>query len=224
MRSWTDDQLKEAVKVSDSLCEAIRRLGLRPVGGNYKSIKKHIQNMCIDISHFQRLAMLGPLKNRNSRSKIPDDLIFRKNGVWMGTRLRKRVLSDGRIQYECEICLNQGIHEGKPLTLQLDHKNGDHRDCQWENLRWLCPNCHTQTPTYSRTSTRPSPTVPDSSQLSLGVDCVRGGSRPSKRKKPHDEVKRVFEELGSYRKTSQVLGISDVAVKKIVTGSGWKKA
>lgn len=49
--------------------------------------------------------------------------------------------------YCCEVC---GISawNNKPLTLQLDHKNGNSDDHRLENLQLLCPNCHTQTDTW----------------------------------------------------------------------------
>jgi endogenous inhibitor of DNA gyrase (YacG/DUF329 family) len=49
----------------------------------------------------------------------------------------------------CKDCGNTGTHNGKPLVLQLDHIDGDPDNNFPENLRLLCPNCHTQTPTYS---------------------------------------------------------------------------
>ncbi len=45
---------------------------------------------------------------------------------------------------------NDGIHNGKHLVMQLDHVNGNNTDHRLENLRMLCPNCHSQTETYSR--------------------------------------------------------------------------
>lgn len=52
----------------------------------------------------------------------------------------------GAFCYEC----NQGeIWNGKDLTLQVDHIDGDSDNNKPNNLRLLCPNCHTQTPTFS---------------------------------------------------------------------------
>lgn len=61
--------------------------------------------------------------------------------------LRKTILRADLIPYQCECGLGPEW-QGKPLTLQLDHINGDHQDDRLENLRFLCPNCHTQTPTW----------------------------------------------------------------------------
>lgn len=51
--------------------------------------------------------------------------------------------------YYCEGC---GLSEwrGKPIVLELEHKNGDRKDNTKDNLELLCPNCHAQTPTWRR--------------------------------------------------------------------------
>ena len=53
------------------------------------------------------------------------------------------------MKYKCAICGNNGIWNNQKLVLQLDHKNGDNTDNRLSNLRLLCPNCHSQTDTFS---------------------------------------------------------------------------
>lgn len=60
----------------------------------------------------------------------------------------KRYLSFVR-GYQCELCENKGTHNGHPLVLQLDHVDGNSDNNFPPNLRLLCPNCHSQTPTFS---------------------------------------------------------------------------
>lgn len=51
--------------------------------------------------------------------------------------------------YKCVWCGNEGKHNGKDLVLQLDHIDGNSDNNKLENLRLLCPNCHSQTPTFT---------------------------------------------------------------------------
>lgn len=60
--------------------------------------------------------------------------------------LKKYILRER--EHECSVCGLKPEWNGKPLALQLDHIDGDSDNCIPDNLRLLCPNCHTQTPTY----------------------------------------------------------------------------
>lgn len=59
------------------------------------------------------------------------------------------MLKSNLLQYRCynvECCIDFWLN--KPISLQLDHINGINNDHRLENLRLLCPNCHSQTDTY----------------------------------------------------------------------------
>lgn len=74
---------------------------------------------------------------------------FHQNNTYSKNTIKKILRREKIIPYECEVCKNTGIHLGKSLSLQLDHRNGISNDDRIENLRWMCPNCHAQTENYA---------------------------------------------------------------------------
>lgn len=74
---------------------------------------------------------------------------FIENSTTTRAVIRKYIIRHNLIPYICEKCGNDGNWQGIVLSLQLDHKNGINNDNRLENLRWLCPNCHSQTETFT---------------------------------------------------------------------------
>lgn len=146
-RSWTITHLKQAVAKSFSYRQVLAKLGLREAGGNYEQVKKYISELSLDISHFK-----GRGWNRGLHGvgimRVPLEKILVKNSTFQSYKLKKRLFLANLKKAACEICgWAQRTIEGY-LPLELDHINGDRHDNRIENLRILCPNCHSLTTTY----------------------------------------------------------------------------
>jgi len=82
-------------------------------------------------------------------TKLSQDQIFTENSPCDDKTVKKHFLKKlGTAGYKCTWC-SISSWLGKPITLQLDHIDGDHRNNRLPNLRLLCPNCHSQTDTYA---------------------------------------------------------------------------
>lgn len=91
----------------------------------------------------------GLKDDRHYNEKWTDEQAFIKNSPVARHLIKHRVIVKKLIPYECKICHQGGEWNSIPLTLQLDHINGVRDDHRLKNLRFLCPNCHTQQNTYA---------------------------------------------------------------------------
>lgn len=146
-RKYTDEQFSEAVKNNFSVRNVLKILGVSPTGGSYKLFYSRVKKLNIDISHFTGQAHLKG-KNHNWNPKIPLEEVLIKDSEYSSTSgLKLRLIKEQVIIEKCKRC---GIieWEGEKLSLHLDHIDGDNTNNEISNLRLLCPNCHSLTPTY----------------------------------------------------------------------------
>jgi hypothetical protein len=132
--------LRAAVAGAACRADAIRALGLPPSSTNYARLRRAIDRLGIDTSHFAPDAVRG-----GARARPLEELLVAGDRVVTG--LRRRLLDEGLKEHRCEHC-RLTTWRGAPIPLELDHVNGDRFDNRLENLRLLCPNCHALTPTY----------------------------------------------------------------------------
>lgn len=144
LKKYTIEELREAVAESYSIRASLKKLGLAPQGGNYRTFHRAVEYYDIDTSHFTGKAWssgkkLGPNK--------PIEYYLTNQGSISSYHLKNRLLNEGLLEYICVIC-NNTEWMGEPIPLQLDHINGQHYDNSLENIRLLCPNCHALTSTF----------------------------------------------------------------------------
>ena len=148
--NYTKELLEEKIKDCYSFAELCRRLGLKPEGSNPKTVRKKLDEFGIDYSHFTGKGWnkKGHPKYGQTGGKDISEVLI--NGIqYKAANLRQRLIVNGLKENKCEIC---GITEwqGKPITIQLHHKDGNRDNNILENLQMLCPNCHSQTHNFCR--------------------------------------------------------------------------
>ncbi len=146
-RSWTVEQLKEAVSSSKSYRQVLGKLGLREAGGNYVQIRKYTYEYKLDVGHFHGRLWSKGLK-LPFKPKIPLEQILQKGFRFPSHKLKLRLFRANLKQKKCEECGWATKTEDGYLPIELDHINGDSTDNRLENLRILCPNCHSLKPTH----------------------------------------------------------------------------
>lgn len=153
---YTKEFLEPIIKQSYSIREVIKKLGLIPAGGNYTSIKKYIKIFAISTNHFKgRGWNKGLTQNSNEKvatiarkNRLTCEKVLIENSLYNRKTALRIIKRNNLLKYQCDECGLIDIWKGKPITLVLDHKNGINDDHRLENLRWLCPNCNSQTNTF----------------------------------------------------------------------------
>ncbi|MER7998591.1 HNH endonuclease [Streptomyces sp. NPDC095613] len=142
--------LREAVPTASSYADVMRVLGLPVNDTNHRRVRRRVGQLGLDTSHFKRRTW-GPVRARLSAPVARRTLVELPEGSPRTNRARlHRALRETGVPYRCASCGNTGEWLGHPMTLQIDHVNGDWRDNRAENLRYLCPNCHALTDTWCR--------------------------------------------------------------------------
>lgn len=207
------EKLEELVKTSNSFSEILRKQGKAISGDSVKVLKNKLDSYNINYIFIYE-------KEIKKKKSLEEILV--ENSNYKSSDLKKRLIKEGIKEDICEICGCSNSWNGKPLTLQLDHINGNHYDNRIENLRIVCPNCHSQTETFSTKRVKKHNYCVDcgceiSSKSTRCGSCaskykntfkVNPEDRPSKEKLLELILSKSFTEIG------KMFGVSDNTIRK----------
>lgn len=138
----SSEDFKNLIKNSKSRAEVLDKLKMRKSGASFKIINRRIKNDELDISHFITGGHSG-----NSK-RICNEELFTYLDRDRSSVIRNRIIKDKILQYKCQKCGVEDKWLNEIIILELDHIDGDRFNNKLENLRFLCPNCHSQTETF----------------------------------------------------------------------------
>jgi 5-methylcytosine-specific restriction endonuclease McrA len=134
-KEYTDEDVINNAKEVKSIAGLLKSLGLKPYGGNYGNIKRKLQKLNVDTSHWT-----GQAWNRGEQLKDWSD--YTRAGKLKPHLIKKR-------GNKCESCGFETWLDF-PITLEIHHIDGDKTNNSEDNLQLLCPNCHSVTDNWRK--------------------------------------------------------------------------
>jgi len=224
----SDEQLAEAVANSFSISAALRLLGLNVHSGIHGHYTRRARELNLPMDHFKRGLSVSGFTTR----KTPEQVLREKprGALRTDAAILRRCMIEVDIPHSCQKCGQGPNWIGEPLVLHADHINGNRNDDRRENLRFLCPNCHTQTNTWGsrngyvdRRCSNCDKIIGKYGKTGLCKSCIAvargfGGqslmSRGHKIEWPEKEVLLEMLAQSNYTQVGKKLGVSDNAVRK----------
>lgn len=219
-----DNRFRELVLRHTTRIGILRELGLPLNHGYYtRWVNQRVVDLGLDTGHWLGQ---GHGLGKPHPGITPLDEVLTKGFVYDSSHLKKRLIRADLMLDVCSECGQGPSWNGKPLTLHLDHKNGDHNDNRIDNLRILCPHCHQQTPTFGakkQTQERDQKEcacgAPIRDRSSKCRSCV-GLARKTKIQWPDTEWLVTQVNISSVEAVGRALGVSGGAVKKRLRNQG----
>ncbi len=220
----TKEEIQNALDSLNSYTEILEKFNLNPYSGMRNTFMSRIKEEGYDLSKFEKNSneykksiCIGKFSKDNKKDLSS---ILTENSSYSRVHLKKRLVSENILENKCSECSIYDVWNNKPISLQLDHINGIRNDNRIKNLRLLCPNCHSQTHTFSG---RNLPLINKCLDCNCRIKkqndrCRKCSSKRNGIKSRKFEVSK--EELTTLikqypmTKVGEILGVSDNAVRK----------
>lgn len=221
--SLAKEEFAALVRNSTSYKQVLAHFGLQNKGSNFKTLRRRLLEEEVDFSHFRSCGEYL----KAFQTAIPLELILVENSDYNRGHLKRRLLETNSLKNECSACGQNSTWNNQPLVLTLDHINGISNDNRLENLRMLCPNCHSQTSSFAGRNVKRTRVI--KSCLDCGKNIGKKSSRcrrcnwihmqanalhPTKIIYPSDlKLVQMVKET-SFVAVGKKLGVSDNAIRK----------
>jgi len=166
IRDLSTERLTDLAQKHATYTSILKELGYghSPQRFYFRELRKKLEKENIEFTSSRS-------KGLNSFKKLKDILV--EDSSFSRWHLRKRLIEENLIDYVCNKCGIGDEWQGDLLSLQLEHINGINTDNRLENLTFLCPNCHSQTATFSGKKNK--------KESNKCIDCGTNIHRKSKR-------------------------------------------
>lgn len=229
------EEVTKVIQSSTSITVAAKRLG---VSANNTLARKHIKafadahNIAFSVKEKSpaNTPMVSPKVTAEQHKKLIVEKYFivHQSATSGNAAIKSYILRYDLIPYICSAkdCGLPGEWKGKMLSLHLDHKDGNKQNCTLENLRFLCPNCHSQTDTYTARNSNAYKDMPTSDCLRCGEISKSGdycrACKPyvsaSSEKPELPSISQLIREAATYNPSyvSKKYGLDIATLKKVI--------
>jgi Zn finger protein HypA/HybF involved in hydrogenase expression len=227
----TLEEFRIAIDSSETIEQVLEKLGSRMGGGNHRTLYKRCEEEGISLDELRQRGREKRIRLSTQLTiwqTIPLEDILVEGSLYDRGRLKKRLLKERILENRCSECGLDPVWNGKQISFVIDHINGVRDDNRIGNLRILCPNCNSQTPTFSGRQNKKDHKCQDcgaevtrKSKWCLSCSSKRKprkvGNRPSA-----DELRSMMQEMTQVE-IGKMYGVSATSIRKWAGVYGLKK-
>ncbi len=219
------DELLQLFQTKNSVKEILEEIGFCYHVHSYKRLEKIVKdnNIQNEYDNFKNKSKSKRAKNfieNIATKKVKRGMeCFTENSNTARTTIRHIVIREELLEYKCQCCGQEPFFNGNELILQLDHINGINNDHRLENLRFLCPNCHSQTETHSGKNR--ANRCEDCGVIisSKATKCIKCSSKNKSNKRKFEITKEelnklINEDKVPFTRIGKMFNVSDTAIRK----------